>query len=265
MYFYRCPHCQKEVQVEDNMAGQTMTCPHCSKPFTIPDLNSIPMVQMHTTPAQPQNLPLATKSMILGIVSFIGGPLCGLSAFISGLNYINLFSFIGVSLCGLLALITGSYSKEKINSSNGLLLGKGKAITGIVLGTYSMIKFLIILVLAISNSFKASHLAREIPCSANMKQIGLAAMMYSHKNDGYLPQSIDDIQQFLSASALIRSAHQSKDDNYVFVPLEERKITKIKNLHETPIIICTKHKYHDIVLYADGHMENRPKKNKSQP
>lgn len=265
MYFYRCPHCQKEVQVEDNMAGQTMTCPHCSKPFTIPDLNSIPMVQMHTTPAQPQNLPLATKSMILGIVSFIGGPLCGLSAFISGLNYINLFSFIGVSLCGLLALITGSYSKEKINSSNGLLLGKGKAITGIVLGTYSMIKFLIILVLAISNSFKASHLAREIPCSANMKQIGLAAMMYSHKNDGYLPQSIDDIQQFLFAPPLKCPARQSGDDGYALLPLQEREMAKIKNPHETPLAVCTRHKRHDIVLYADGHVEIRPKQNISQP
>ena len=265
MNVFRCPHCQKEVQVEDNMAGQTMTCPHCSKPFTIPDLNGIPMVQMNTTPAQPKNLPWATKSMILGIVSFIGGPLCGLSALISGLNYINTFSFLGVSFCGLVALITGIDSVYKINSSNGLLLGKGKAITGIVFGIYSIIKFLIILAVTISYSIKASHLAKEIPCSYNMKQIGFATMMYSHKNDGYLPQSIEDIQQFLSASNLISGVHQSKDDGYVFLPLEEREITKIKNRHETPIIVCTKHKYHDLVLYADGHMDKRPKKDKSQP
>lgn len=254
--------------MEDNMAGQTMTCPHCSKSFTIPDLNGVSTTEritMSAPPPQPKNLPWATKSMILGIVSFIGGLLCGLSALISGLNYINTFSFLGVSFCGLVALITGIDSIYKINSSNGLLLGKGKAITGIVFGIYSIIKFLIILAVTMSYSIKASHLAKEIPCSYNMKQIGLAAMMYSHKNDGYLPQSIEDIQQFLNASTLMSGAHQSKDDSYVFLPLEEREIAKIKNRHETPIIVCTKHKYHDIVLYADGHVDTCLKKNISQP
>ena len=242
MYFYRCPHCQKEVQVEDNMAGQTMTCPHCSKPFTIPDLNSIPMVQMHTTPAQPQNLPLATKSMILGIVSFIGVP-----------------------FCGLVALITGIISTNKISRSNGLLLGKGKAITGIVFGIWSIIRFPIMLGILLPALNQARNNAIKIACVSNMKNIALAVVQYSDDNDDYLPKSIEDIQQFLFAPPLKCPARQSGDDGYALLPLQEREMAKIKNPHETPLAVCTRHKRHDIVLYADGHVEIRPKQNISQP
>ena len=242
MYFYRCPHCQKEVQVEDNMAGQTMTCPHCSKSFTIPDLNGIPMAQMNTTPAQPQNLPLATSSMIWGIISFIGVP-----------------------FCGLVALITGIISTNKISRSNGLLLGKGKAITGIVFGIWSIIRFPIMLGILLPALNQARNNAIKIACVSNMKNIALAVVQYSDDNDDYLPKSIEDIQQFLFAPPLKCPARQSGDDGYALLPLQEREMAKIKNPHETPLAVCTRHKRHDIVLYADGHVEIRPKQNISQP
>ena len=98
-----------------------------------------------------------------------------------------------------------------------------------------------------------------------MKNIALAVVQYSDDNDDYLPKSIEDIQQFLFAPPLKCPARQSGDDGYALLPLQEREMAKIKNPHETPLAVCTRHKRHDIVLYADGHVEIRPKQNISQP
>jgi predicted Ser/Thr protein kinase len=32
----RCPHCQKSMQVPDNVAGKRVSCPSCKKPFMVP-------------------------------------------------------------------------------------------------------------------------------------------------------------------------------------------------------------------------------------
>src|SRR4051812_23880970 len=32
----RCPHCQKSMQVPDNVAGKQVRCPSCTKAFTVP-------------------------------------------------------------------------------------------------------------------------------------------------------------------------------------------------------------------------------------
>ncbi|MCZ6654406.1 MAG: hypothetical protein O7D91_15435, partial [Planctomycetota bacterium] len=33
---FTCPHCQKQMQVEDHLAGQQVSCPSCSQTLTAP-------------------------------------------------------------------------------------------------------------------------------------------------------------------------------------------------------------------------------------
>ena len=130
---FLCPHCRKEIQVEDNMAGLTLTCPYCSQQFVVPNNPpTAPMNGFSAPPPQPENSGMATTSMILGIISFLGVPLCGITA-----------------------LITGIIAKNKINSSNGLLLGSGQAITGIIFGCWSIIRIPLILALLLPATVKA--------------------------------------------------------------------------------------------------------------
>lgn len=245
---FLCPHCMQEIQVEDNMAGQAMTCPHCSKQFAIPVANAMPMALVNDFSASaphPKTLSLATTSMILGIISFMGVPFCGIAA-----------------------LITGIKAQNKINSSNGLLLGNGQATTGIVFGCWSIIRITILAILAailLPELSKARERAIEISCINNLKQIAIASQLYADDNNGYLPNSMEDTQSYLesifgSTSVLkCPNAPNSKDGTYTFFPLEERKLYKIKKPSETPVAICTRHKQGDIVLYADGHVQTNPK------
>lgn len=231
----------QEIQVEDNVAGQTMTCPHCSKQFAIPAANNAPMASVNgfsAPPLQPENSGMATTSMILGILSFIGVPLCGITA-----------------------LITGIIAKNKINSSNGMLFGNGQAITGIIFGCWSIIRIPILAAMLLPALGKAREKARGISCIANMKQISTAIIMYTDDNDDYLPKSLEDIQVYIGDDRVMKcpSAKDSEDGTYTFLLPETREIGKIKKPSETPLIVCTKHKEVDHVAYVDGHVQTNPK------
>ena len=253
MSMFKCPHCMKEVQLEDGMAGQTVTCPHCSQQFVTPALNDIPMAQGNGLSAQPpQPESMATTSMILGIISFIGVPFCGLAA-----------------------LITGIISTSKINRSNGLLLGKGKAIAGIVFGCWSIIRIPILIIIAamlLPAIQRSRESAKELICISNLKCISFAITLYASSHKDSLPTSIEDIRGFIESDPVMKlmSDHSTlkcpiSHEEYTLLPIEAKKFTEIKELSKTTVFICTKHKKIDIVAFADGHVETRPKKNTSQP
>ncbi len=238
---FKCPHCLQEVQIEDNMAGQAMTCPHCSKQFAIPTANGVPMASvngMSAPPPSPKSLGMATASMILGIISFIGVPFCGLAA-----------------------LITGIISTSKISNSHGLFVGKGQAITGIIFGCWSILRIPIMLGILLPVWSAAREKARVFSCTSNLKQINLAAVMYASDNDDYLPVSMKSIQQYLGDDTVLKCPNDGniESENYFFLPLETKKLNEITTPSETPIVICTHHIKVIIVAFADGHVETWPK------
>src|SRR5688572_25462452 len=51
----KCPHCQKPMQVPDNVAGKTVKCPSCTKPFQVPALAAA--AANAPTVARPQSNP----------------------------------------------------------------------------------------------------------------------------------------------------------------------------------------------------------------
>ena len=99
-------------------------------------------------PRRLENLPLATVSLVFGILSFIMIP-----------------------VCGLVSLITGIIALVKINSSNGVLHGRGKAIAGIVFGVWSIVRLSVLAIILAAILLPALSVARdrarEISCMAN--------------------------------------------------------------------------------------------------
>ena len=109
----------------------------------------------------------AVAALVLGILAFFT---CGITA-------------LPAIICGIVALV-------KISGSNGLLKGKGMAITGLVLpGVFVVLLpvlgiFAAILMPAFTS---ARGKALEVVCRSNMKQLSMAAALYADENDGEFP------------------------------------------------------------------------------
>ena len=115
-------------------------------------------------PQRLENLTLATVSLVFGILSFLMIP-----------------------FCGLVSLITGIIALMKINSSKGVLQGKGKAIAGIILGVWSIVRILILAILAAillpAALSVAREKAREVTCVNHLKVIGLSTLLFTEDHN----------------------------------------------------------------------------------
>ena len=107
----------------------------------------------------------------------------------------------------------------------------------------------------------AREKARVISCTSNLKRINLAAVLYASDNDDYLPDSMKSIQQYLGDDTVLKCPNDGniESEDYVFLPLETKKLNEITTPSETPIVICTHHIKVNIVAFADGHVETWPK------
>jgi hypothetical protein len=110
----------------------------------------------------PETSRLAKSSFILGILGFVT---CGLTA--------------------VVGLILGIISTIKISRDPGRFKGKGLAIAGIILSSMALI------CVAMSPIFfkKFRAKAESASCIVNLKQISLAARMYSMDHNGVFPSS----------------------------------------------------------------------------
>ena len=115
-------------------------------------------------PQRIESLPLATVSLVFGILSFIMIP-----------------------FCGLVSLITGLIALVKINSSKGVLQGKGKAIAGIILGVWSFVRFeisfIILAVMLLPALSAARNTARKVSCAYNLRMIGEGIFQFANEHN----------------------------------------------------------------------------------
>ena len=276
LFKFTCPHCLKDVKADDKYVGRTAPCPRCSQKLVIPaPSDSLLVPKLPPTPLEvpiesassPSEAPpqqpkavfitqesthssLSTTSLVFGIISFIGVP-----------------------LCGLIALFTGFNSLGKINRSNGELSGKGMSIAGIIFGFWSIVRIIIIVTILLPALVKAREKSGEVICINSLKIIGIATLIYASDHGDKLPASIDDLiagkylnqdQKYHSTSTKIIPSNAK--DEYKFQPAVINKMPAGSNeqLH-IPLIICNKHKYHDIILYVNGRVEQRLKQSKDKP
>ena len=113
---------------------------------------------------------MATTAMILGIVGLVTSCV-----------------FIGFPL-GLVALILGIISLVQINKHPGVLGGRGRAQTGIVLGICTLVGVPLIAVLLPSRSI-GRELANRSYCAANVTGILKACVVYAEDNSDCFPMT----------------------------------------------------------------------------
>ena len=124
---------------------------------------------------------LAIASMVLGIVSFVG---CSV-------------------FTGIPAIITGHIALNRTRKSPQQFGGGGPAVAGLVLGYASLALIPVLAGLLLPALAKAKARAQQITCVNNMKQIGLAARIWSNDNGGKFPPDFQSMSNELSTPKIL--------------------------------------------------------------
>lgn len=132
-----------------------------------------------------QKTGLAITSLVLGILSYVG------------------FCF----LTGIPAIITGHIARSRATKMPASFGGGGMALAGLIMGYGSLV--LVIPLLAIQAGLllpalaKAKGRAQAINCVSNMKQIGLAARMWSNDHNDVFPADFMSMSNELVSTKIL--------------------------------------------------------------
>ena len=125
---------------------------------------------------------LAITSLVLGIVSYV---LC-----------LNI-------LTGIPAIITGHIALSRSRKEPGLYGGGGLAIAGLVMGYLSLVVLLVLPAMLLPALSQAKAKAQTVMCINNLKQVGLAARMYSADHDKKFPSNFEQMASLRGATRVL--------------------------------------------------------------
>jgi hypothetical protein len=132
---------------------------------------------------------LAITSLVLGLASFV----CG-----------------GI-ITGIPAIITGHIARGKAKREPAVYGGAGMALAGLILGYVSVVLTLVILpALLLPALAKAKQRAQTINCVNNMKQICLAARIYSNDHKDTFPMDFEAMSKELGTPRILVCPGDSK-------------------------------------------------------
>jgi hypothetical protein len=134
-----------------------------------------------TTPASAPKKGLAITSLVLGILSVA----C---------------CFI---LTGIPAIITGHIGYSRAKNQPQVYGGGGMALAGLILGYFSLLSTLVVAGLLLPALAKAKSRAQTMACVSNMKQIGLAARIWSNDHNEIFPPSIAAMSNELATPKIL--------------------------------------------------------------
>ena len=138
-----------------------------------------------TPPFIPSNRPptsgLAIASLVMGVLSFVG---CSI-------------------FTGIPAIIAGHIAHNRSRKSPQQFGGGGLAVAGFVMGYLSLALLPILAGLMLPALAKAKEKAQRISCVNNMKQIGLAARMWSNDNGGKFPPDFASMSNELATPQIL--------------------------------------------------------------
>ena len=158
---FTCPHCQKQMQVEDHLAGQQVSCPSCSQTLTAPGSPRAapPGTLQYATTLRERRAGLAIASLVLGIVGFCT-----------------------VGIAGIVGVILGIVALVKASNEPQVDRGRGFAIAGIVTGAVSLLSSIMVVPMMIAmllpSLSRARELAKRSVCSANLRSVEISMQIY---------------------------------------------------------------------------------------
>ena len=203
----------------------------------------------------PKTSGLAITSLILGILGLFS---CGIT--------------------GLVGLVLGLVALVKIKNSQGRLSGSGLAIAGIAVSGLFLLMLPIFAAMLLPALANAKERAQTIHCVNNVKQLGLAAIMYaSDHNDTFPPAATwcDVIQTNIGSSKVFQcpSGAEGGRSHYAFnAKLAGWETKKIRNPAATVLFFeadggwnlsggrelmlkAPRHRRVFVVGFVDGHVE----------
>lgn len=130
----------------------------------VPPLSSSAPATSAGTPAAAKTSGLAISSLVLGVLGFFT---CGLTA--------------------VVGLILGIVALVKISNSKGAVRGQGLAIAGTVVSAIFLMMIPVGAAMFLPAFAKAKQRAQTIQCVNNMKQLALAARIYSGDHSDHFP------------------------------------------------------------------------------
>ncbi len=158
-----CPHCQKQMQVEDQLAGQQVYCPSCGQTLTAPGTppTASPETLQYATTLRERRAGLAITSLVLGIAGFCTA-----------------------GLAGIVGVILGIVALAKASSEPQVDRGRGFAIAGIVTGAVSLLMVLPLMVAILLPSLsRARELAKRTVCGVNLRAVDASLRSYIEEYD----------------------------------------------------------------------------------
>ncbi len=186
----KCPRCglayAMTPEQQAQYRGATITCSKCGLPFVLGQAAPLPVNPVeYASPVRAVPNPLAVWSVVLGALFFI--PVLGF--------------FTGVA-----AIITGAIGRGK--TRDGVTGGKTLATVGLSLGILGVCVGLLLgglVLVSIPAMGSSRELANRIKCASNMRQIGLAMLLYANENKGAYPPRLQDLvlTQQISAECFV--------------------------------------------------------------
>lgn len=143
----------------------------------VPSAATLPSIPTGHPPAAG----LAITSMVLGILSFVG---CSI-------------------FTGIPAVITGHIAHSRSRKRPDQYGGGGFAVAGFVLGYLSFLFIPILAGIMLPALAKAKARAQQINCVTNLKQIGLAARMWSNDHNGKFPPDFSSMSNELATPKIL--------------------------------------------------------------
>lgn len=189
----------------------------------------------------------------------------------SGLAIASLvLGLLGLFSCGitsLVGLVLGIVAAVKIKKSNGQLTGTGLAVAGICVSVFIIIVGLGIGAAALSrnmaNATKPKTQVQSGSCVSNLKQIGLAARMWSNDNkDTFPPDFLSMSNELASPKILICPNDHGRKPAQSWLQFDPKKnvtyeylapgIKEDASMAKTVIFRCP---LHGTVCYGDGSVD----------